>query len=319
MKNLPTFALILALGCSSNKPQPETASGISGPYPHENLAIYIVENPSAPEGEEFITLDQGMRDGAVVLTEKQDGAEVQELMIENKSDKPLFIQGGDVVKGGQQDRVISRDFVVPPKSGKLPVSSFCVEQGRWNGRSEFGGNTMVIAKDGKMAAQYSGQQQEVWDKVRRHKEKMVGNNGLPESKTDSVNEELDNAKIQDRLKKFEEVLGSILEKHPHAVGMIFAVNGKFSTADVYGGKKLFRSLYPKLLRSAAYEAIAEKQGMYEPPTPADAKAFLAKSGEGKSREEKVRDTVATMTENDKTVRFDCRWKEAVLHTQAIEK
>jgi len=46
-----------------------------------------------------------------------------------------LIQSGDIVKGGRQDRTMQYDLLVPPKSQKMPLSSFCVESGRW-GKSE---------------------------------------------------------------------------------------------------------------------------------------------------------------------------------------
>jgi hypothetical protein len=36
--------------------------------------------------------------------------------VENVSNEAVYIQGGDILKGGQQDRVISNDFVLPSKA-----------------------------------------------------------------------------------------------------------------------------------------------------------------------------------------------------------
>ena len=65
-----------------------------------------------------------------------DGYNVNKLAIENVSDQDVFVQAGDVVKGGQQDRTLAVDMIVPPKSGKVPIESFCVEQGRWGYRTK---------------------------------------------------------------------------------------------------------------------------------------------------------------------------------------
>src|SRR5262249_5531978 len=54
-----------------------------------------------------------------------------ELVVENLSpDVEVYIQAGDIVKGGRQDRVLSYDLIVPPRSGKVPLAAFCVEAGR---------------------------------------------------------------------------------------------------------------------------------------------------------------------------------------------
>src|SRR5207248_3320243 len=43
---------------------------------------------------------------------------------------------GDIVKGGRQDRVLTVSFLLPPQSGRVPIASFCVEQGRWAARGK---------------------------------------------------------------------------------------------------------------------------------------------------------------------------------------
>src|ERR1035441_11056658 len=54
------------------------------------------------------------------------------------------------LKGGRQDRVLTTDLILPAHSGKLPISSFCVEQGRWTRRGnepaeQFGTSDKVVA------------------------------------------------------------------------------------------------------------------------------------------------------------------------------
>jgi hypothetical protein len=60
--------------------------------------------------------------------------DVNELAIENVGSEPVFVQSGDIVKGGKQDRCIATDFTLQPKSGKLKIAAFCVEHGRWQQR-----------------------------------------------------------------------------------------------------------------------------------------------------------------------------------------
>jgi hypothetical protein len=59
---------------------------------------------------------------------------VNELIVENLSDEEVYIQSGDIVKGGRQDRTLGYDLIVPKKSGKVKITSFCVEHGRWSAR-----------------------------------------------------------------------------------------------------------------------------------------------------------------------------------------
>src|SRR5215471_16915768 len=76
---------------------------ISGPVTHENLTVYFIHGTSAP-GKAPLTLEEA-------LTKR-------------------------IVKGGQQDRTLMVSLLLPPKSGRIPIASFCVEQGRWSARGK---------------------------------------------------------------------------------------------------------------------------------------------------------------------------------------
>ena len=54
--------------------------------------------------------------------------------MENTGKDEVFVQAGDIVKGGQQDRVLSVDLLLPPRSGAVSIAAFCVEHGRWTAR-----------------------------------------------------------------------------------------------------------------------------------------------------------------------------------------
>jgi len=106
---------------------------IAGPFTHENLSIFLLRGADAFDGSRFIPLDQAMEQKCVIVHETGD---VGQLEVENLSESfDLYIQAGDVVKGGRQDRTLGVDFVLPAKSGRMPIPSFCVESGRWHRRA----------------------------------------------------------------------------------------------------------------------------------------------------------------------------------------
>ena len=124
-----TFA---AMGFAASAAQADQAPRISDPAVHDNLAIYFIRGASAP-GPVPLTLKEAVEQGQVIVSET---GQVNELMIENTSASEVFIQAGDMVKGGKQDRVLMVSLMLPPRSGKLPIASFCVEHGRWTGRGK---------------------------------------------------------------------------------------------------------------------------------------------------------------------------------------
>src|SRR6185503_19897929 len=114
---------------------------VTGPAVHENLAIYLVHGKSAA-GPVPLTIEEAQGKRAVKVHETGN---VNELQIENLGNDEVLVQSGDIVKGGQQDRVLTVSLILPPKSGKIPIASFCVEQGRWAARGKEDVKTFTTA------------------------------------------------------------------------------------------------------------------------------------------------------------------------------
>jgi hypothetical protein len=173
------FALMAARGQSKQSQTPPVADyTVSGPYTHKNLTIFLLHGAGQSQSRAPLTLQEAMKRKLVVVRETGD---VNRLTVRNRSNQDVFVQAGDIVKGGQQDRVLALDLIVPPKSGRIPIDAFCVEQGRWSRR----GNEAVTAfsasdnglasKDLKIAANARRSQSEVWANVSKTQEKLAMN------------------------------------------------------------------------------------------------------------------------------------------------
>lgn len=237
---------------------------LSGPYQHENLTVFLVHGPDQPDGRMFITLQDAMERKIVVVHETSD---VNELAIENTSNiEEVFVQAGDIVKGGRQDRVLSVDLILPAKSGKVPISSFCVENGRWSQRGDeptgqFNASAgMVATKELKLATRSEASQARVWDEVRDAQEKLsknVGTSVASAASETSLQLSLEHGKVQETSAAYVDKLSSIVNGSNDVIGFAFAINNELSSADVYSSSALFKRFWPRLLKAAAIEAVAE--------------------------------------------------------------
>lgn len=236
---------------------------VSDPLTHENLTCYFVHGPDAVDDSRVVSLQEALERGWAVVHETGN---VNTLMIENRSaDHELFVQSGDLIRGGRQDRMIATDMLLPSNSGKVPFPAHCVEQGRWTGRgNEASGhfatsNNCAVGKNLKLA-NASGNQAEVWNEVRGNQQKLNDNLktvvNCPDSPT-SFQLTLENRTVQQRVADYEKTLRNAGRKEG-VVGVVFVVNGEITGAEVYGSSGLFRKAWPKLLRSAAVEALAER-------------------------------------------------------------
>jgi hypothetical protein len=198
-------------------------------------------------------------------------ATVHELVLENRGEKPLYVQAGDIVKGGNQDRTLAVDLVIAPGSGPVPVAAFCVERGRWAPRAgedsaEHGirfdtSDYALNSKALKLAVRADADQKKVWEEVSKTQNTLSTNIAAevasPESPT-SLQLALEHGAVQRAVDELSAGLQPLPEQHPDALGFAFAINGQLNSLDVYASRALFRQLWPKLLRAAAAEAIAEK-------------------------------------------------------------
>ena len=85
---------------------------------------------------------------------------------------------------------------------------------------------------------------------------------------------LEAPKVQQTAAGFKKDLAKLVDQHPDALGFVLVVNGHVTGADVYTTHDLFRRSWPKLLESAAVEAITtgKPTGTTIEPSMADVRA-----------------------------------------------
>ncbi|HLO01276.1 MAG TPA: DUF6569 family protein [Pyrinomonadaceae bacterium] len=290
---------------------------LSGPYTHKNLSIFLVHGKNLIKAKSFLTLEEALVQKKVVVYETRS---VNELSIQNFSDEDVYVQSGDIVKGGQQDRMIGVDLIVPPRSGKLPISAFCVEHGRWSGRGNeraavFSSSSDAVAtKEIKLAAKQSNSQGGVWQSVTVAQDKLSRNVGgrvnSPVSES-SLQLAVENEKVQETADSYIKALSNIPSRSDDVIGYVFAINGKVNSADIYGSNVLFKKLWPKLLKANAIEAIAELQNVkFKPASVENVQGFLSRSEKAKGSEKDINARVNLLTrEDDENIFFETRDKE----------
>jgi hypothetical protein len=303
---------------------------LSGPYSHKNLSIFLIHGKDITKTN-FLTLQEALAQKQVIVYETR---EVNELSIRNISNRDVYVQAGDIVKGGDQDRMISMDFIVPAKSKRIPIAAFCVEAGRWNRRgneaNESFGSSLNSAstKELKLAAKQEGSQSAVWNYVKVAQDKLSRNVGgrVNSSVSDSSLElAVENHKVKETSGTYINALSGILRQHHDVIGYVFAINGEVNSADVYGSSALFTKLWPKLLKATAVEAVAELTSETKSDSiSADAvHDFLGTAEQPKPSEKSVTSRVQLVTREDaRNIFFETRDRgqgNAWVHRNYIKK
>ncbi|HKS76906.1 MAG TPA: DUF6569 family protein [Terriglobales bacterium] len=285
---------------------PVHAGEIASPYTvlapirHGNLTVFPVAAAKSHDTGGFITLDEGLKSGEVVVTESgsasplvrprpheqwsrpQPGPQVNQLVLINNSKRPLILLAGEIVTGGKQDRVIAKDRIVPAQSDPIDLGVFCVEHGRWTGASSnFGYSGGVMLQPGVRAkAMADKDQREVWAEVGKAKQAVAGPAPPPAlNSTTSYARVMQNDEVKKQVdavaepiqRNYESLIKQLHDRN--AVGVVVAVNGQIVWADMFASTQLLEKYWPKLIRSYAAEAVVNTGKSREVDTKA-AQQFL---------------------------------------------
>ena len=271
-----------------------TKYSVLAPISKGKLTIFPVVAQLTHDTSDFITLDDGIRSGDVIVTEAgnvgvrplvrgqshyvpehSSGAQVNQLVLVNNSKHPLILLAGEIVTGGKQDRIIAKDRIIPAGGDPVDLSVFCVEPGRWTGTTT-NFKAMSIPQMAQPSVRYNAMaeksQQKVWDEVGRSRDRamaaaaprsdasrggVVG--GLTNTTSYAKTMEIGGVQqtVDEVAKPIQTSYDSVIHqlRDKHAVGVIVAVNGQIIWADIFASTQLLEKYWPKLVRSYAAEAI----------------------------------------------------------------
>jgi hypothetical protein len=190
-----------------------------------------------------------------------------------------------------------------------------VEHGRWSPRSSesavnFGMAQIALPeKDIKLAAKLEKSQQEVWESVDAMAGVLSQNAPLHimGERTGSLPMMLSGDSLVNWTEVYVDSLAAQIGDQSDAVGMAFAINGEINSADIYCHKELFKKMFPKLLKTAATEAIAEFDEHADYPALGieQVRAWLKTAESGEEKSETVDQRMRLkIRENDQNVSFE---------------
>ncbi len=209
----------------------------------------------------YTTLKEAMEKKEIKITEKTsddsnsgelDGAAtVNTLFVENTSNDTIFLMAGEVVSGGKQDRVLAEGMMLPPKSGKIDISVFCVEKSRWSGSSgNFDGYFAVSQNSLRKVVVNEKEQRKVWDQVdsiTTKNDAVTGTHTYTAVKGSKI--------MKSDLEGYESHFRDFATKNPGVIGVVVVTGDKVLGCDMFATPDLFQRQFPNLLRSYAMEAL----------------------------------------------------------------
>lgn len=333
LSSLGTLGFSFTFDANSTTPPSGKPPGdwrLLDPITYENLTVFPVVATNDRDTSAFLTLDEGLATGEVVVREQgsegmarrhdgrdgiirptySTGASVNQLVLINRSKRPLLLLAGELVSGGKQDRIIGKDRLVPVGADPLPLDVFCVEHGRWSAGASFTDAKTIVHPSVREQAAVESDQNKVWNAVRGgttakpgpRDSRIMGEAPVPvlsagalsetvqvDAPTESydkiyksrrVNTSADTY-IEEIQRRFDRATSGL--KDERVVGVIVAYGSEVAWSDIFASSDLFHQYWNKLLRSYVVEALA-RPGYREAASRDDASEFL-RNPNGRIQEE----------------------------------
>jgi len=246
----------------------------------ENLSVYpIVADEdfykTNTAAETMKNLKEGIETKGFYITEKkpygrmEDSDAVNSLTVQNKSNETVYLMQGDVIQGGNQDRILAEDRVIAARTiTDIPV--YCVEHGRWQYKAEgdqedaeakhkrkifaFSGYYNVASSDLRKTVRETQDQQSVWNKVG---ELTAKNNAKSSTETYTALEGSD--EFTDKRDAYLTFMNEKLAGVENCVGFVAVSGNKIIGTDVFGHPNLFKKQSAALLHGYVTDAISNGQ------------------------------------------------------------
>lgn len=219
------------------------------------------------EPPDYLTLEEGLGTGRVSLSEVNDGGVVPSLRLVNGSGQPVFLLGGELVRGGKQDRMVNTDVLVAAGADiRVPVS--CVERGRWRyatKRFSSGGTgsptvraslSRSVSRSYRSSGRPTSDQKAIW-----HSVDSIGDSLGSHSPTSSLSDHYDGRRAE-----ILDVSGGVYAPED-AAGVLARFNDGRTALDHFDRPRTLHQYFHRLLEAYAAEALGNSRSRVLPPAP----------------------------------------------------
>jgi hypothetical protein len=224
----------------------EPGTRVLTPIRFQRLALFPVVQQTAVtvDGTKYLTLAEGLKNKLVEVSEQGAGGTVNSVEVKNVSGRPLLLLAGETILGGQQDRIIGKDTIVPGHE-QMSVEVYCVEHGRWSGQQRFTSTGSLADPTVRGKARYASDQAQVWQEVAKKNAALKAAPSTGTYRNLAAGPEGERA-----IKPYRDHVITELGKLPEAkkmVGVIAALDGRVTTVEIFDRPELFAAYRDRLL------------------------------------------------------------------------
>lgn len=261
---MPALALATPGGGESSRLAGyEVGAGIT----RAGVTVYPVTDTRSPklvDGERIVPFADALRQGVLTVSEVGHNMQVASLSVHNRGKDPVLVMAGEIVEGGQQDRVIVQDLLLQPTDAPVTVHVNCVERDRWSGGQGFGyGGRAELGL--RRVVQVRRSQAATWEAVAAVNEGKGGmlaalgyDRHAMASGTGTYMASMQSVILERQVAKAASELGDELSKEGGVVGIVVAVGDRVVASEVYGYPEVWDAMRDATLAAVARDAMTAR-------------------------------------------------------------
>lgn len=240
----------------AGRPEPDVARYLAGVQlggaaAHGALTVIWLRGAAPASRFDVATLDEARARGDLSIVEREK-ATVPVLLVDNRGTTHVLLLTGEILVGGKQNRVVTEDVLLPPRSGPVDLAVYCVEQGRWATQStSFESPSMLAAPSLRGKVMGRSDQGQVWSEVQR-----LAKRADAASPTQNYQAIEDKAEVKSHQAAAERAID--VQAARDAQGAAVFIGETLLGLDLFQDAGLFARQWRKLLRAYAVESYGRR-------------------------------------------------------------
>ncbi|RYY18975.1 MAG: hypothetical protein EOO04_22895 [Chitinophagaceae bacterium] len=257
MPRLLTIVLLLALSmqASAQLTYKELWIDYDSAVTYKNLKVIPVRKklPGGP-GMPVLSFGKAVQEGKITLSERGTASteNVPWLRVNNNSGSPVFIASGEVVMGGRQDRMTTRDTIIESMPGDQYIPVVCVEENRWSKKEKKFHYASYANPKLRKVLDHSKNQLLVWKEIYAQLDSSDINSPTFAYAARKLDKKYLSASAE-YLRYFQERL---FQSDSNIVGVVCITGNKIMGSDIFSSEPLFTDQFATLLTGYIEEAIS---------------------------------------------------------------
>jgi ARG/rhodanese/phosphatase superfamily protein len=221
---------------------------------YKNLKVIPVRKKAAGGAKSsMLSFGKAFQAGKILVSERGTASteNVHWLRVKNNSGRPVFIASGEVVLGGRQDRMITKDTVLESLTTDQYIPVMCVEEGRWSEKEKkFTYASFANPKLRKVLDQ-SKNQLLVWKEIYA----QLDSSNINTPTLAYAAKHIDKKHILSSVEYLRYMQARLMSTDTSIVGFVCMTGDKIIGSDIYDDTGLFADQFDNLISGYIEQAI----------------------------------------------------------------